>query len=314
MSDVTCTVHAVRQQGAEPREFAVPVKDVALEGGFVASSVLREVEGGQRTDIVVRDTTGTEREIVLTLRVVAGGDLDHVFVTDGKGPVKLTDTGHTRYRSFCSLPVVTFFGPGTGWTSAAPLEVPAPSLTFSWRRGRRGLLTVTATVANLRLSAKGEARAGLLVARHDGCWRPGLGWLVSLYPEFFRPPNPKVFECDGPMIYDFVTPEARLRRDIEQDLKWQELGWYWPHLGLYLPASESWSRQPRSEGGIGQGGTVTRQMLNDYIALSNRLGSPSACTSRAPSHGRTMRKRPSPNAATGARTAALPLRGSSAWS
>ena len=238
---------------------------------MIASADLRAVPGGLRSDAVVRDTTAAQREIVLSYHLTFPGRWTHVFLTDGNGPQKLAASGRAAYRAPLTLPAVTFFGADAGVTVAAPLEIPVPTLTFSWQRTVPGIDLVV-SVSNLRLPSKGKAAAGLLLRHHEGCWRPGLGWLVERYPEYFRPPLAKVFDYDGPMIYDFVTPESRLRRDLGQDLKWQELGWYWPHLGLYRPDAQRWRRQPSSEGGLGQGGEVTAAMLNDFIALSNRLG------------------------------------------
>jgi len=266
-----CGVREATQPPEQRRDFGPTAKGAALEGGFAATAATREVRGGQRVDATVADLTGTEREVVIDFRLQASGDFTNVFLTDGRGPQPLSPTGTATYRGTCCLPAVTFFGSDMGVTVAAPFEVPAPSLTFSWRKTPEGV-EVTATISNLRLPAQGEARAGVLVGRHAGCWRPGLGWLVNLYPEYFDPPNPKVWDYDGPMIYDFVSAESRLRHDLTQGLAWQELGWYWPHLGLYLPEGESWSRQPSADGGLGAGGAVTRTMLKEYLALSNRLG------------------------------------------
>lgn len=268
---VRCTVHAVREAGAEPRAFARGAVRQPLPDGFTATAPVTTVPGGERTDAIVRDTTGTERELALAFHLTIPGAWTHVFLTDGAGPRALGASGKATYRAPCSLPAVTFHGAEEGVTVAAPFEVAAPSLTFAWER-RADQLDVVVTVANLRLPAHGEARAGCMIGRHAACWRPGLGWLVKLYPEYFHPPNPRVFDYDGPMIYDFIEPEERLQRDREQDLAWQELGWYWPHLGLYLPDGETWKRQPRSEGGKGDGGTVTRSMIRDYLGLSQRLG------------------------------------------
>lgn len=175
------------------------------------------------------------------------------------------------YRNSLSLPAITVFGGESGVTLAAAFDVPAPDLAFAWTRGAAST-EIVATVRHLRLQAGGTAKAALLLGRHTGCWRPGLGWLVACYPEYFRPPNPRVFDVDGPMIYDFVTSEERLKRDLGQGLVWQELGWYWPHLGLYRPDSDSWRRQPGTEGGLGAGGEVTVALLNDYIRRARALG------------------------------------------
>jgi|APSaa5957512622_1039677.scaffolds.fasta_scaffold00521_4 hypothetical protein len=266
-----CTVHAVRQPGAQPRTFTPQATAQALPDGLTANASTTAVPGGERTDAVVQDTTGTERELALTFQLTIPGAWTHAFLTDGAGPRPLKASGAARYRAPCSLPAVTFYGPKGGVTVAAPFEVDAPSLAFTWKQQDQKLNVVVA-VSNLRLPARGEAKAGCLVGLHASCWRPGLGWLVGLYPEYFTPPNPRVFKYDGPMIYDFIEPQKRLQRDCEQDLAWQELGWYWPHLGLYLPAGETWQRQPRSEGGKGNGGTVTRSMIRDYLELSERLG------------------------------------------
>lgn len=268
---VRCGVRAASPPAAPRHEFGPTAKTSALADGFVASAGTRAVPGGRRVDATVADATGTEREVVMDFQVKVPGDFTHVFLADGRGPQPLSATGSATYRGACCLPAVTFFGADSGVTVAAPFEVPAPSLTFSWVHTPEAV-DVTVTISNLRLPAQGQARAGLLIGRHEGCWRPGLGWLVSLYPEYFDPPNPKVWDDDGPMIYDFVSSESRLRRDLAQGLAWQELGWSWPHLGLYLPEGQSWQRQSSADGGLGEGGTVTRQMLNDYIALSNRLG------------------------------------------
>ena len=268
---IRCHVREAKQEVASARAFPVPQKQADVGSNFAARATLSDVPRGQRADVVITDTKGVEREIVVESRLVLSGHFTSVFVTDGRGPQKLGQSGSAKYRSPLALPAVTFYGPEGGVTVAAPFEVRAPTLSFSWQRNGKAT-EVTVQVANLRLTAGGEAAVGLVVGRHEGCWRPGLGWLVDLYPTYFHPPNAKVFDFDGPMIYDFVTSESRLRRDLDQGLAWQELGWYWPHLGLYKPEAETWKRQPRSEGGLGEGGVVTRKLLNDYIALANRLG------------------------------------------
>ncbi|NUQ62291.1 MAG: hypothetical protein HUU20_07370, partial [Pirellulales bacterium] len=269
--DLLWTVREAGQLVSPGRQFRTPADGRKLEGDFTATVALAPAGRGQRCDVTILDTRGAEREIVIDSILHLAGDFTHVFVTDGNGARPLADRGSAAYRDALSLPAITVYGPDSGCTVAAAFEVPAPALTFSWRRLPDGV-EITTSVSHLRLPPRGEARAGLLVARHEGCWRPGLGWLVERYPEYFDPPNPRVWDYDGPMIYDFITDEARLRRDLTQDLSWQEVGWYWPHLGLYLPEGDRWQRQPGSEGGLGQGGTVTRQMLKDYLALARRLG------------------------------------------
>lgn len=268
---IRATVHEARTGAAMATPIVVPQERSAVGSGMTARATLREVNCGQRADVVVGDTTGSEREIAIALHVRLPAGLTHFFLTDGQGPQKLGPSGSAAYRSGLPLPAVTLFGPHRGVTIAAPFEVPTPALTFHWQRAGDEM-EVTIRVTNLRLPARGTAHAGLLVGSHAGCWRPGLGWLVELYPAYFLPPNPQVFDYDGPMIYDFVTPESRLRRDLSQDLAWQELGWYWPHLGLYKPDGERWKRQPGSDGGLGAGGDVSCAMLNDFIGRSNRLG------------------------------------------
>jgi len=265
---------AVREQG-RAAESALRVEVSAGQpvtgSGLAATMAVRELAGGRRADVVVTDTTGTEREILVEWHVACSGPFTNLFVTDGSGERALRPTGTAAYRAPLSLPAVTLYGQDSGATVAAAFEVPAPDLVFTWKQGATAT-EITATVRHLRLAAGATARAGLLVGRHAGCWRPGLGWLVQCYPEYFRPPNPRVFEMDGPMIYDFVTSEERLERDLGQGLAWQELGWYWPHLGLYRPAADTWQRQPRELGGLGTGGEVTVAMLNDYIHRARGRG------------------------------------------
>jgi hypothetical protein len=268
---IWCTVREAGKPAETAARIAVPSAEPVSQADMTVAVSSRDLPGGRRHDLAVTDTSGTEREILVEWHVAAPDSFTDLFITDGNGARELASSGSAAYRSTLALPAITVYDAARGLTLAAAFDVPAPDLTFAWTRAAAGT-EIVATVRHLRLPAGGTAQAALLLGRHAGCWRPGLGWLVACHPEYFQPPNPRVFTVDGPMIYDFVTSAERLQRDLGQGLVWQELGWYWPHLGLYRPDADSWRRQPGTEGGLGAGGEVTVALLNDYIHRARALG------------------------------------------
>jgi hypothetical protein len=71
---------------------------------------------------------------------------------------------------------------------------------------------------------------------HEGDWRPGLGWMVKRYPDYFNPANPTADEVAGGGAY------AAFTGDLDAD-KFKKMGfrvnWLasfdWPYVGMYLP-------------------------------------------------------------------------------
>ena len=116
---IRATVHEARTGAVVATPIVVPQERSAVGSGMTARATLREVNCGQRADVVVGDTTGSEREIAIALHVRLPAGLTHFFLTDGQGPQKLGPSGSAAYRSGLPLPAVTLFGPHRGVSGGA---------------------------------------------------------------------------------------------------------------------------------------------------------------------------------------------------
>ena len=78
----------------------------------------------------------------------------------------------------------------------------------------------------------------LLMSGHKGCWRPGLEWLISRYPEYFYPENKDVWKSHGAFA---ITSPFTSDETIEQlPIKWCELHNHFPRYSDYAPEESEW--------------------------------------------------------------------------
>ena len=88
----------------------------------------------------------------------------------------------------------------------------------------------------------GEGRKVTLttdIVTHEADWRGGLRWMVSRYPEFFNPPNPRADAMAGTCSYSHrkeqLTPaETDRLRKMAYRCDW-DASFDWPYFGMYLP-------------------------------------------------------------------------------
>lgn len=290
---VLCPGHEGSAVADSPWPILVQVEDVAAKRTEKAGEVAAPAEGKEvprsltdlsmevvlrtspergacRMTVVLRDLSGRDREVAIHFVLPASHGFTHVLHPNGLKPRECKGAWTEEYRSRSVLPLASFYTPGaSGLTLCADFDQMIPALLFRCDADGQGG-HVSAVFANRCLPAKGSAEVTLYAVLHEGDWRPGMGWALDRFPDYFRPGGKVVYEYEGGMIYDFLTPEERIVRDKDLNLQWQEVGWAWPHLGLYVPEADTWQRQPRSDGGLGEGGTVTRQMIHDYLALLRR--------------------------------------------
>lgn len=143
------------------------------------------------------------------------------------------------------LPVMTFYKSkdNVGITVAKPLGFKVPRLRFCiphwYEKGPE------VEFSFLRLDTEKQARASLLLAAHEGCWRPALRWFSELYPEYFTAPNPKVRELEGGYI--MTNPfflEAKLQKARKYGVTWAEIHGHYPLHGNYVPRGNAWPPPP----------------------------------------------------------------------
>jgi len=77
------------------------------------------------------------------------------------------------------------------------------------------------------------------IVAHEADWRGGLRWMVSRYPEYFNPPNPRADVLAGTGSYsgrmEKLKPDetARLKK-MAYNCDW-DASFNWPYFGMFLP-------------------------------------------------------------------------------
>jgi hypothetical protein len=71
---------------------------------------------------------------------------------------------------------------------------------------------------------------------HAGDWRPGLGWMVKRYPNYFNPANSTADEAAGGAAYSAFTGDldAEKFKKMAFRVNWPA-SFDWPYVGMYLP-------------------------------------------------------------------------------
>ncbi|MFH0796762.1 MAG: hypothetical protein V2A65_06865 [Candidatus Omnitrophota bacterium] len=171
-------------------------------------------------------------------------------------PKLLVNVGHTSlvYGDLCygaGIPIVSIYK-GTslipnlkeksnvGLSLAKPFGLRIPRWSVSFDDFRSGGVTVES--GWLKLDPKQPARTALLLHPHEGCWRPGLAWLVAKYPSYFRPGHPQTHESlEGGFVpggpHDTNTG---IRTAKSYGAKVVEIHHHYPHYGHYFPEHGTW--------------------------------------------------------------------------
>lgn len=157
------------------------------------------------------------------------------------------------------LPILTVYGDTNdlGISFVQPFELPKPSSFFKVNTDDVEHL-VGVSLENIRLAKNCNARSGVYLIVHEGDWRPGLGWMLKKYGEYFRPANKEVYRWEGNMmIADMKTiVETQQKGEVDfagMGLRWVEVptsnyvtdedGWY---FGRYVPEDpkviEEWNK------------------------------------------------------------------------
>ena len=152
---------------------------------------------------------------------------------------------HLYYGDACYgtvIPAVSIYDgqKNVGFTLAKPFDLKSARLSFHFKDYHSDGIEVEHTC--LYLGKDKNAVAELLIRSHEGCWRPGLGWLYDKYSEYFNPPNPKVHELEGGfMITNPYTEDKYLQNLRKYNIKWAEVHNHFPEYGNYAPEEKEWS-------------------------------------------------------------------------
>jgi hypothetical protein len=155
---------------------------------------------------------------------------------------------HLYYGDACYgtvIPAVTLYDTekNIGFTLAKPFDMKSARLAFYFMDYHSEGITIENT--NFYLGNGKPAVAELLIRAHEGCWRPGLGWLYHKYPEYFDPPNSQVYEFEGGfMITNPYTRDSYLKKvsqfGYKYNVKWAEIHNHFPCYGDYAPTKKEW--------------------------------------------------------------------------
>jgi len=242
----------------------------SLEVGVVdsedgpAARVVKRFEGAAFT--VTEEWRATETEIVWSVQVtLAPGESARSlqirqFVPWPESPYgwqlwapqqhypKLTaHAGNHRivYGDICfgmCVPIASVYreDKDAGLSLAKPFGLKIPQWGFQFDTYHFGGVHVESMLVGLR--PERDAQVAVMLRGHAGCWRPGLGWLVDKYPDYFRPGAPATPDrIEGGFMggSPFSTPE-----DCELALrcgaKVVEVHLHFPHYGDYYPDRPGW--------------------------------------------------------------------------
>ena len=169
-----------------------------------------------------------------------------VWAAHERFPCQLEDLGglHLYYGDACYgtlIPAITIYDEqkNIGITLAKPFGLKTARLAFHFKDYHSD--GVDAETSCLYLRKDQPVVAELLIRAHEGCWRPGLGWLYNKYPEYFDPPNPHVHELEGGfMLTNPYTEDSYIKEVGKYKVKWAEIHNHFPMYGNYAPDEEEW--------------------------------------------------------------------------
>ena len=162
-------------------------------------------------------------------------------------PKLAAHVGHNRivYGDVCFgtvVPIASVYNENrdVGLSIAKPFGLKVPQWGFAFGTYRFGGVTAESALVGLR--PKRDAHVSLMLRAHEGCWRPGLGWLVRKYPEYFKPGNPATPETieGGFMGGDPFSTPKNCRASLRYGAKVVEVHCGFEHYGDYYPDKESW--------------------------------------------------------------------------
>ncbi len=133
------------------------------------------------------------------------------------------------------VPAICIYNRSTnaGITIAAPFDQRLPQLRFGIDHKAEGIRLQNGL---LGLRAGREINISFMIRSHEGCWRPGFGWLVQKYKPYFYPPNPESNKLKGGIQWgNAYFSDHEINQMAKLGLKWWEIHDHFPYYGQYAP-------------------------------------------------------------------------------
>jgi len=262
-------------------------------------------------EVSVKTDSATEKEVSIYFVFPCFTERSHLFLANHEAPIKPENffqrTGQWgadltlmknrifeyggRSTNITVIPAATIFDPEKdyGLTFLEPFDMPKTLIHFLFLPEKPEISFIIVN-RRLRLGPRTDAYACVLVKDHEGDWRPGLGWILSKYPEYFEAEGKSIFKFEGSMLCDYVNPPQRIEQWLREGLKWQEIHFHFPFYGLYAPKEKEWVSVTSIEAAsqlnlkslshLGGGGPIydapvykiTERGINEYIDLLHQKG------------------------------------------
>ena len=97
---------------------------------------------------------------------------------------------------------------------------------------------VTVEFNHLALEQGKDVEIKLVMAAHEGCWRPGLEFIINRYKEFFYPVNDQVWQHHKAFA---ITNPFTLPESVDSlPIAWSEIHNHFPYYSNYAPTEAAW--------------------------------------------------------------------------
>ncbi|NUQ61533.1 MAG: hypothetical protein HUU20_03530 [Pirellulales bacterium] len=233
------------------------LKIAAIGGGLVIEG--REAESGAafraewiaREDLECRVQLVAEKQPRLealvelrlpcrrhTLRLLAPSGNDHQIV-DFSRRIGLSYRG--RAPQPLVMPAAVLYDPETDWGLTAMADFTLPTRGFEvWLENEQPAVVLRRV--HLRLEPGKPQAVSLILAGHEGDWRPGLAKVLRRYPEFFEVADPRVPQLHGAFVCSGGTPsDQEILRWKSQHVQTVEIHGTIPFYGQHLPFGDTWT-------------------------------------------------------------------------
>lgn len=221
-------------EGSEPRS------GVAVRAQWIAGKDLE-----CRLTLTNGKTAATRAEAAVELRLPCVRQTMQMLAPSGDDhlTVDWTKSIAVAYRGDARglvMPAATLYRPEDDWGLTALADFALPTRGFEVRiEPARPAIAVRRV--HLRLEPGKPVTVSILLAGHEGDWRPGLAHVRDRYPEFFMVADPRVPQLHGAFVCSGGAPKDRTIADWKlQHVQTVEVHGTLPFYGQHLPLGDSW--------------------------------------------------------------------------
>jgi hypothetical protein len=229
-----------RAKGSLTIEGSEPRSGVAVRAQWIAGKDLE-----CRLTLTNSKTASTRAEasvelrlpcVKQTMQMLAPSGDDHLTV-DWARSIAVAYRGDARGLV---MPAVTFYRPEDDWGLTALADFALPTRGFEVRIDPVGSVIVVRRV-HLRLEPGKPVTVSIILAGHEGDWRPGLAHVRDRYPEFFVVADRRVPQLHGAFVCSGGAPkDATIANWKQQHVQTVEVHGTLPFYGQHLPLGDSW--------------------------------------------------------------------------